>query len=567
MARVKDQLLEEAIKAGQSGDQARARELLLRLLRLDNREPLYWLLMSTAVESSQERVYCLHNVLFLDPENSAARHDLELLGESIPETGAPAFLPEDTGDWQTSEIAAPKMRKRKKKKREEPWSASLVLGSLGIGVVIILLGYYAAQQGYIPNFVNTVTPLGRVSPTRASGTQAAGTPTATRQIVVVPRDPSELLDATYTPTPRYLPTPHTDGGFQQALAAYDAGDWTEAAGLFEQFAAANPLAADAYYYLGESRLKLRENAAALAAFEQAVASNPSYAYAYLGRARALIAQGASTASILTSLNTALLLDSNFVEAYVERAGFNLERANSGQALRDLTTAESLAPQNALVQYHMALVHLAREEFADALRTARRAQSLDVTLLPSYLAIARAQQGLSQFRASVETMQLYLGFAGDDGEAWEILGLGHQFSGDESLAIEAFERALELDPNLPIAAYYRGIQQLEAGRAEAALSDFRVAVTGSAGWFEARIYLAQALLATGNPSGAFFEVNAGAPLAETDRQLGMLFYWRAVMLEALNQLENALADWRSLLELPAEAVPAEWRAIAEERVQP
>jgi hypothetical protein len=47
---------------------------------------------------------------------------------------------------------------------------------------------------------------------------------------------------------------------------------------------------------------------------------------------------------------------------------------------------------------------------------------------------------------------------------------------------------------------------------------------------------------------------------------MFFYWRARSLEALGQTENALADWRSLLALPPEVVPAEWRQTAEEHVQ-
>lgn len=566
MALTKDQMLQEAVKAGQVGDSARARELLLALLRTDNREPLYWLLMSTAVESRQERIYCLQNVLFLDPENSAARHDLELLGADIPEQGVPAFIPEDLGEWQTSEIAAPKIRKRRKRTTDQAWSARWILGSLAGGVVVIALFFFATQRGYIPNFINTPAPLGSLS--ASSATQGIPQPTATRQIQLATRDPEELLQATYTATPRYLATPHSDGAsFQNALAAYDAGQWAQAASLFESYLAANPQAADAAYYLGQSRLYGGNRAAALAAFEQALGINASFAYGYLGRARALIAQEASTASILTDLNTAILLDANLVEAYLERANFNLLRANPNRALEDAQAAEAIAPNNALVLEQKAQVHMVRGEYSEALQAALRAQQIDLTLLPSYLTIASAQQGLGEYAASVETLQTYLGFEGEDGRGWELLGLAHQLNGNEAFAREAFERALELDANLPSASYYRGIQELEAGRAEAALSDFRVAVTGAPDWFEARVYLGRALLATGNPSAAFFEVNAGAPLAKADAQRAQLFYWRATALESLNQPTNARADWQSLLNLPSAAVPAEWRQEAQRRLQP
>ncbi|UYN92239.1 MAG: tetratricopeptide repeat protein [Anaerolineales bacterium] len=568
MALTKDQMLQEAVQAGQAGDSARARELLLALLRTDNREPLYWLLMSTAVESRKERIYCLHNVLFLDPDNSAARHDLELLGADIPEQGAPAFFPEDEGEWQTSEIAAPKVRKRRKRRIDQAWSTGWIFGILLGGIVLIMAVFFATQQGIIPNFVNTATPGGSPAATGSLGAAGTPQPTATRQIVVAPRDPEELLQATYTATPRYLATPHPESAvFADALAAYDAQQWAEAASLFESYLATNPQAADAAYYLGQSRLQSGETGAAMAAFEQAIASNASFAYGYLGRARALIAQDASTASILTDLNTALLLDANLVEGYLERSAYNLSRANPNRALEDAIAAEAIAPNNALVLNHKAQIYLVRGEYENALQTALRAQEIDLTLLPSYLTIANAQQGLGLYSESVQTLQLYLGFEGEDGRGWELLGLAHQLNGNESFAREAFERALEFDPNLPSAAYYRGIQQLEAGQNEAALSNFRVAVTGAADWFEARVYLARALLLTGNPSSAFFEVNAGAPLAKSDSQRAQLFYWRATTLEALNQRENALPDWQSLLNLPASAMPAEWRQLAQERTNP
>src|SRR3990170_4568280 len=44
----KEQMLHEAVQAGQTGDQARARKLLLKLLRTDNHRPLYWRCSSAA---------------------------------------------------------------------------------------------------------------------------------------------------------------------------------------------------------------------------------------------------------------------------------------------------------------------------------------------------------------------------------------------------------------------------------------------------------------------------------------------------------------------------------------
>jgi tetratricopeptide (TPR) repeat protein len=568
----KEKTLKDAVQAAQSGDLAGARRLLLKLLRTDNREPLYWLLMSTAVESREERIYCLHNVLFLDPDNSAAKHDLELLGVEVPQANVPALVPEETEDWQTKEIAAPKIPKqipkRKRRPKEEPWSISWIVASLAIGIVVIILGYYAAESGLLAVVFQTTPSATSSAPEAlvATGTLQAEA-ASTSQIAVVPTNPEALLGATYTPTPVYVNTPHPDNpAFEQGLAALHAEDWASAITAFQNALAVAPQSPDAAYYLGLAQLGAGDLAGAQASFNQAIASGPQFAPGYLGRARVAIARGDALAAVVTDLNTAILLDPRFVEALLLRASFNLARGNFADAETDLAAAEANAPLSALVQYQKALTALAQEKYPAALEASQRAFELDVTLLPNYLAKAQAEQGMGQFANSISTMQLYLTYRGDDAAAWELLGLGFYFDNQRESALEAFDHALSLDPNLPQAAYYRGLQELSEGGLQKALDYFRVAVAGMPAWFEAHIALAEATLATGNPSGAFFEVNSSGRLIETDAHRAMFFYWRARSLEALGQTENALADWRSLLALPPEVVPAEWRQTAEEHVQ-
>lgn len=562
-----EQMLQEAVEAGQNGKPERSRELLLRLLRLDNREPLYWLLMSTVVDSREERIYCLQNVLFLDPENSAAIHDLELLGAEIPQPNTPALLPEEPEDWHTKEIAAPKIPKRRKKRKEEPWSLSWIIASLGVGFVVILIGYYAAQAGFLEVLLATATPGEEVAPTQQASGQNTPAATATRDVLVIPRDPQDLLDATYTPTPRYISTPHPgNNDFEQGLGALNNGDWDAAADLFEAFIAANPQSADGAFYLGEARLGAEDLDAALAAFERSLAIDPQFAPAYLGRARVGIAQEADPSLILTDLNSAILLDGDLVDAYLERAAYNLGRGNAADAKADVAAAEAIAPQSALVLYHKARVLLAEEDFSGALQASQRAYDIDLTLLPNYLAKAEAQQGMQQYAASIEIMQTYLNFEGEDGRGWELLGLGYQLDGQEDLAQQAFDRSLELDPNLPYASYYQGLRELAEDKAQSAQGYFQVTLAALPDWFEAHIGLAQAYLGVGNPSGAFFEVNASSDLVETDEQRAAFFYWRATALEALGQTQAARGDWQSLLAMPESAMPAEWRQTARERVE-
>ena len=64
----------------EQGDRFQARDQLASLLKEDQDNIEYWLLMSTVVESNKERIYCLNKVLELDPEDELARKELTKLG-------------------------------------------------------------------------------------------------------------------------------------------------------------------------------------------------------------------------------------------------------------------------------------------------------------------------------------------------------------------------------------------------------------------------------------------------------------------------------------------------------
>ncbi len=90
-----DAMLKEAIDALNKGQRSRARDLLTRLLRIDQDNPTYWLWMSSVVESPKERIYCLENTLRLDPQNMTAQRGLILLGaQPAPDNITPTPIPQ-----------------------------------------------------------------------------------------------------------------------------------------------------------------------------------------------------------------------------------------------------------------------------------------------------------------------------------------------------------------------------------------------------------------------------------------------------------------------------------------
>src|SRR5574341_24636 len=84
-----DRLYREGVAAIRAGDKAAARERLMEVVRLDRTHEQAWLWLSAAVDTVDDRVVCLENVLTINPNNEAARRGLEKLGHPVPQTGVP----------------------------------------------------------------------------------------------------------------------------------------------------------------------------------------------------------------------------------------------------------------------------------------------------------------------------------------------------------------------------------------------------------------------------------------------------------------------------------------------
>jgi len=74
-----DDLLQQGIAAVKIGDRARARKILSRVVEANPHSEQAWLWLSGAVESDEERLTCLEEVLAINPNNEAARRGMAML--------------------------------------------------------------------------------------------------------------------------------------------------------------------------------------------------------------------------------------------------------------------------------------------------------------------------------------------------------------------------------------------------------------------------------------------------------------------------------------------------------
>jgi tetratricopeptide (TPR) repeat protein len=97
--------LRDGIAAAKAGDKEQARELLMRVIEQDERNEQGWLWLSGVVDSDEDRLVCLENVLTLNPDNVRARAGIGLLRERGVQIDEPSEGEELDGDVELIEPA------------------------------------------------------------------------------------------------------------------------------------------------------------------------------------------------------------------------------------------------------------------------------------------------------------------------------------------------------------------------------------------------------------------------------------------------------------------------------
>jgi tetratricopeptide (TPR) repeat protein len=78
------QILEQGIAAAKAGRKEEARQALMQVVELDERNEQGWLWLSGVVETQEDRRICLENVLAINPDNAHAKSGLEWLVQQAP---------------------------------------------------------------------------------------------------------------------------------------------------------------------------------------------------------------------------------------------------------------------------------------------------------------------------------------------------------------------------------------------------------------------------------------------------------------------------------------------------
>lgn len=563
-------MFREVMGAIDQGQRARARDLLTRLLKTDQKNIEYWLWMSSVVDTPQERIYCLESILRLEPNNPIARRGLILAGALSPgDNVTPAPVPRRK--WNITEIQAELEPQRRigfikiPRMLTSPAMRPFILGGIGlVGLVAIVIAIVSAGLVSAPHRPHlTITPL-YTTPTAVptqlpSETPRFRTPTAT---LAGPTPLWVFLPATYTAIPRYVATPHAAiEAYQSGLRAFDQGDIHNMVNRMNQAAQTDPNAADVWFYLGESQRLTGDYNSALESYETAISINPGFSPAYMGRALANSGLNSET-NVLEDLQQAIMLDPNYLDPYYWHAFFSIQANDSVTAQKDLKSIERLAPQSVTFYVVRSMLYLKQGKPNQALQDAQRAHEVDATNLMGYYALGNAYYALENHSQAALHLYTYLLFNPKDIPALLSYGeslytLGDDYAG----ALDAFDRVINLNDKLAKAYHLRGLVYLALDDSNKSVQDINRALNLDTTSFEIRIDLGRALLAANNLSVAQDVLNTAEKYAKVNAQFAKLYYWRAKVFEERGNTVAALADWRALLELPLSVVPPEWRIEA------
>ena len=559
-------MLRKAIEALRAGDRPRARDLLTRLLKADQKNAEYWVWLSAVVETHKERLYCLQTALQLDPQNAAAKRGLLLQGALPPDDSIRPFPVDRPRRWEHQLTLS-----RDFQEKLVGWANPLTRMFIILGAAVVVLGLVLGGYFLLPR---KTTPAIPVFPTHRPTATISPTPTVTVPPYLRTPTPTFLgptplwmfLDRTYTPTPLYVLTArpiNSKSAFEAGLRFLAAKDYKNALALFQQAEGLEPSAPDITYYIGEVYRLQADFPNALVAYQQAIKKDGNFAPAFLGRALAHLGLNPK-ADVKDDLNAAISLDPHYTEAYLQRGEYLLPD-NPKAAEADFKTAITISPDSALAYLYLSNAQLAQGENAAALQSAQRANQIDLTLVPVYLALAQAYIANGQGDQAVSVLQTYTIYAPNDTNAALTLGMAYNAAGQYQPAVDLLTKAINANPHNANAYYQRGLAYLNLQQGSSAQTDFKSAISYDSSNFDAQLGLARALDLQGKFRDAYIQMDQVVyPLAKTDTTKAQVYYYEALYLEEFGDAlskQGAVNAFTKLIALPEDVMPADWRTQA------
>ncbi len=567
--RPEDTMFQDAVAALRKGDKARAKDLLMLLLKADQGNPTYWIWLSAAMESQKERIYCLQTALRFDPENATAKRGLILLGALKADETVQPFLVNRPRAWEQKLLLA------NEKPREKGLKAlvkSPVLRLAGIGGIIAAL-FAVVMFGFVlprrTTVVATRTNTPGPSPTfTTTPTVFGATAVPTQRVAIGPTPLWMMLPETYTPTAVYVNTPRAGQSkdqYRMAEAAYKQGDWDAYISSMQLIIPLEPKAADIYYLIGEAYRFKGDTRSAIKSYNEALKIEPDFGAPYLGLARARMMDDPK-ADIEFLFDEAIKRDPKFGEIYLERARYYLLNKKAEDALDDLERADELLPNSPDVYLAYANAYLLLDDKEEALKAAEKAYALDITSVQVYKILGELYIESGDYQRAIDALTVSVTYETENAQSFALLGRAYYEVKEYEAALDNLNRAQKINrASLRKFYVYRGLANLELDNIDQAVDDLELAVGVDERNFNVQLGLARAYYMQEKFGTAFQKIEVVRSLAKSDEEKMWALYWRALIQEKRDQRKDAAKDWQALLAMDKDVVSKEMREEAQQHL--
>lgn len=262
------QLLQQGIASAKAGQKAEAFQTLQQAVKIDPRNETAWLWLSSVARNDQERIFCLKQLLAINPQNEMAVKGLKALGiepeaakeqSNVPQTTVPQVAPEKINTLQqpldellrsyNPQLYTPleiewvhKEGKRYGEGAARRLQTSVYLTGAVIAIVVLALLAFlllnilgsdeegGLQQSIIRTRIPSLTPSITFTPTQIVNTPLPpdiATPTAVPVQANVPRGHPQVNPTATLPYPPYQASIRND--MQRVISFYGAKDYAAAA--------------------------------------------------------------------------------------------------------------------------------------------------------------------------------------------------------------------------------------------------------------------------------------------------------------------------------------------------
>ena len=197
---------------------------------------------------------------------------------------------------------------------------------------------------------------------------------------------------------------------------------------------------------GETELQQGNYRESLACFDTALELNPNLADAYLNRAAVNLLLGHHKETI-TDCDNALRLNPDLVLAYINRATAKTFLEEAEEAIDDYNAVLELNPDFAIVYNNRAMANISLKRYKEAIADCDRALKLDPNLVQSYICRAMARSALEQNETALADFDIALKLAPDSVEIYFARAHFKFALKDYAGTIEDYDKIVSLNPEL------------------------------------------------------------------------------------------------------------------------